>query len=385
FPFSGSLALLGNEIFDAINIAADMVNDKGGIGGKKITFAKADAPDATAAANEANRLITQEGVKVIIGTYASGLSMAATPVAERNKVIYMETNASTDDLTRRGFKYLFRQCDTATDLGAAASKFAAEVVASKLGVDPKNLKVAVLYEDGAFGTSTGAAAKKTAESLGLQVVAYDGYKASSVDLSPIILKLKSLNPDVVIATSYINDAVLFLKQSKQLGFAPRALVGTSAGYALPEYAKMLGADAEGVFSSEAPAEVNPDSLSPEAKKVNEEFLKRWKEKKGTQPTGLAYRAFTGAWVLLAQAMPKAGAVDSEKIREAFMSLDYPLGSLANGWGVKFNGPETGNGGQNQRAFSVVMQWQNGKLVTVWPKQLANAEPVSIPIKPWDKR
>jgi len=383
FPLTGPLALLGNESFEAADLAREMVNEKfGGVWGKKVVFIKADAPDATSGTNEANRLITQENLKVLIGTYASSISLAASAVAERNKVIYLEVIAASDEINQRKFKYVFRTNENASDLGGAAAKFAADVVASELKINPKQLRVAIIHEDSAFGTSVGKGVKRVADQEGLKVVTFDNYKATSVDLSSLVLRIKALNPDVIIATSYINDAVLFWKTCKQLGLRPKAMIGTSAGHGLPDFARILGPDSEGVFASEAPALVNPAGLKEQARILDKEFRERWMAKKGRMPAGHAYRAFTGTWVLLTEVLPKAGSMDPEKIREAFLKVDLPFGSLINGLGAKYLPPDDPNAGLNERRLAGIQQWQDGKIVQVWPTNLATAKWKNIPLPPW---
>jgi branched-chain amino acid transport system substrate-binding protein len=383
FPLTGPLALLGNESFEASDLAREMVNEKfGGVWGKKVVFVKADAPDPTSGANEANRLITHEGMKILIGTYSSSISLAASAVAERNKVIFLEVIAASDEINQRGHKYTFRTNENASDLGGTAAVFASEVVGKELKIDPKKLKLAIIHEDSAFGTSVGKGVKRTADKLGLNVVAFDNYKATSVDLSSLVLRLKSLNPDVIISTSYINDAVLLWKTCKQLGLRPKAFIGTSAGHGLPDFARILGPDSEGVFASEAPALVNPAALSDKAKALDKEFRDRWMTKKGRLPAGHAYRAFTGTWVLFTEVLPKAGAMDPEKIRQAFLKVDLPYGSLPHGLGVKYAPPEDPNAGLNERRIAGVQQWQDGKILQVWPEKLAVKKWTAIPLPPW---
>jgi branched-chain amino acid transport system substrate-binding protein len=383
FPLTGALALLGNESFEASDLAREMVNEKfGGVWGKKVVFVKSDAPDPTSGANEANRLITHEGMKILIGTYSSSIALAASAVAERNKVIFLEVIASSDEINQRGHKYTFRTNESASDLGGSAAVFASEVVGKEMKIEPKKLKIVIFHEDSAYGTSVGKGVKKTADRLGLQVLAYDNYKATSPDLSSIVLRFRALNPDVIIATSYINDAVLFWKTCKQLGLRPKALIGTSAGYGIPDFARLLGPESEGVFTSEAPALVNPAALSDKAKALDKEFVARWQAKKGRLPAGHAYRAFTGTWVLLTEVLPKAGAMDPEKIRQAFLKVDLPYGSLPHGLGVKYLPPEDPNAGLNERRIAGIQQWQGGKILQVWPEKLAVAKWINIPLPPW---
>ena len=105
-------------------------------------------------------------------------------------------------------------------------------------------------------------------------------------------------------------------------------------------------------------------------------------KKGRLPAGHAYRAFTGTWVLLTEVLPKAGAMDPEKIREAFLKVDLPYGSLPHGLGVKYAPPGDPNAGLNERRIAGIQQWQGGQIVQVWPDKLAVKKWTAIPLPPW---
>ena len=209
FPFTGSLALLGNESFNGAVITQDMVNEKGGIQGKKVEWVKADGVDPKKAMTECERLIAVEKIQLVFGTYSSSLSYAASEVAERNKVIYWEQGAIADNITARGFKYLFRTIARAGDFGNLAANFANEVVAPKLKMDPKKMKVGIMFEDSLYGTTVGNSAAKKAKELGMDVVATESYSHKTVDLSPVVMIFKARKPDVIIATSYMEDSILF--------------------------------------------------------------------------------------------------------------------------------------------------------------------------------
>ncbi|MBI3988085.1 MAG: ABC transporter substrate-binding protein, partial [candidate division NC10 bacterium] len=175
FPFSGPMALLGEETFRGAEVARDLVNEKGGVWGQKVVYVKADAPDATAAVSEADRLITVEQVKVILGSYSSSLAYAASEVAERNRVIYWEQGGISDPITERGFKYLFRTLPRASQFGSLAAEYAANVVAPRLKIDPKKMTVGIIFEDTLYGTTVGSYAQQRAKELGLKVVVAETY------------------------------------------------------------------------------------------------------------------------------------------------------------------------------------------------------------------
>jgi branched-chain amino acid transport system substrate-binding protein len=386
FPMTGNMAFGGNEGFMGTEIAREIVNERGGIwGGKKIVFVQADAPDQTAATSEMNRLISREDVKLVVGSFSSAIAFTASAVAERNRIIYWENHGVADTIARRGFKYLFKTNVNATGTGGGAAAFAGGSLAKALGIAPKDLRVAVAWEDGTYGASVGKAAFEKAKELGLNVVANEGYSAKAADLSPLVLKLKGLNPDVLLVAGIGQDAVLFWSQAKRLDFNVKAVVATSGGWGVPDFAKNLGTGADGIFSSDFPTEVNPEALTPEARELAREFVKRFQAKKGTRPTGNAWLAFAGTMVLFQHVLPKAGSLDPEKIRDAAFSLDLPNGSMANGCGVKFIPHDRFDGGKNERAFAIVGQWQDAVMRVVGPENLAVAKPILVPLPRWADR
>ena len=386
FPTTGHMAFGGNEGFMGAEIAREIINERGGIwGGKKIVFVPADAPDQTAATNEMNRLISREGVKLVVGSYSSAIAYAASAVAERNRIIFWENHGVADTIARRDFQYLFKTNVNATGTGGGAAVWAATYLSKALKIAPKDMKVAVVWEDGTYGASVGKAAFTKANELGLKVVANEGYSAKSADLSSLVLKLKELQPDVLLVAGIGQDAVLFWSQAKKLDLTVKAAVATSGGWGVPDFGKNLGEAANGVFSSDFPTEVNPQALTPHARELAQEFIKRFKAKKGTRPTGNAWLAFAGTMLLFEEVLPKAGSLDPEKIKQAAFLLDLAEGSMANGCGVKFIPHDKFDGGKNERAFAVVLQWQEGELHVVGPEKFATHKPILVPLPKWSDR
>jgi len=386
FPLTGNMAFGGNEGFLGTEIAREIVNEHGGLwAGNKIVFVQADAPDQTAATSEMNRLISHENIKLVIGSFSSAIAFTASQVAERSKVIFWENHGVADTIARRGFRYLFKTNVNATGTGGGAATFAAAYLTKALAIAPKDMRVAVAWEDGTYGASVGKAAFEKAKEVGLNVVANEGYSAKAADLSPLILKLKGLSPDVLLVAGIGQDAVLFWSQARKLDFNVKAVIATSGGWGVPDFAKNLGDGANGVFSSDFPTEVNPDALTPHARELAREFVKRFEAKKGTRPTGNAWLAFAGTMVLFEDVLPKAGSLDPDKIRDAAFSLDLPPGSMANGCGVKFIPHDKFDGGKNERAFAIIGQWQDGVMRVVGPDKLATAKPILVPLPKWADR
>ena len=385
YPLSGNLALLGNENLVGARIAVEMVNERGGIAGKKVELVTGDASTPDKAQSEAERLSSLEGLKIITGTYSSGLSFAASQVVERRGGIYWETGGIADGLTKRGFKNYFRVVFTATSNGELAATLAKEVIAARLGKDPKELKVMVVHEDSDYGTSVASAAESKAKAFGFKVPARLPYKAATPDLAPLVLRMKADAPDVVIASSYANDALLIQRQMKQLGVNVKAFIGTGGIYGLASFAEGLGGAVNGIFDTEGSASISTSALSKEAAELLAEFKKRFQASQNKMPSYVGTQGFVGTWLLLEQVLKPAGALEPEKIRAAAMALDVPEGGTPLGWGVKFAGEGDSMQGQNLRSFPVAQQWQDGKLVVVAPAKVKTNDAQLIPLPAWDKR
>jgi branched-chain amino acid transport system substrate-binding protein len=373
FPLSGPMSKNGIKNFDGVKIATEMINDAGGVLGKKIVLVSADAPDPQAAASEANRLITNENIRAIIGTQSSSLSMAATVVAEKNKVFYIEDEGVSGLITARGFKYLFRTTFSGRMMSNQMVDYTADVLAPKIGKQAKELRIAIIHEDGGFGTSSGKSLAARAKFLGLNVVSTQTYSSKTADLSGLVLKLRQIKPDIILAAQYINDAILFQRQARELRL--KALVfGTTAGQGNPDFVKALGTAADGILAGGIPAEISIKRLGAVQNKEAADFVKRYEAThNGTYPNPTSFVGFAGAWVLYKFILPRAGSLQPDKLREAALSLDVKPGHGVLNWGIKFAGPGMKNAGQNLYASAGINQWQHGKLKLVYPREVATAE------------
>jgi branched-chain amino acid transport system substrate-binding protein len=372
-PLTGPNSKNGIKNFDGVKIATDMINDAGGVLGKKIVLVSADAPTPEAAASEANRLITNEKITAIIGTQSSGLSMAATVVAEKNKVFYIENEGISDDVTGRGFKYIFRTTMNSQMMGNQMVEYSADAIAKKLGKKAEELRFAIIHEDGGFGTSSAKHLIARSKELGLNVVLTEAYSAKSADLSSLVLKLRQAKPDILLAAQYINDSILFHKQAAEMKFKP-VVIGTTAGQGNPDFFSALKEEANGVLAGGIPSEISIKGLAEQQRKDAAEFVKRYEAShNGEYPNPTSFVGFAGAWILYQHILTKAGSLDPEKLREAALSLDIPRGKGVMNWGIKFAGPNEKNAGQNLYASAGINQWQNGLLKLVFPKDIASSE------------
>jgi branched-chain amino acid transport system substrate-binding protein len=384
-PLTGPLAFEGKRHLEGYEIVRDMINQRGGVMGKKLVLAVGDATDPTAAASEANRLITREGVKIITGTYSSTLCGAASEAAARHNVIYWETSCVDPRFSKRGLKNVFRTEIDGTGFGWYNVEFIAKHLAPRFNMKPNQLKVAFLSEDSSYGQGvTEAARQRAKQEFGMQEVAAEYYAfASTNDFTPIIVKLKQLNPDVVHHIARGNDAVLFWRQSREQSFLFKALVHAGAtGYGSPDFGKALGPEGNGPFALLEPGPgFKVEALKPEGQKLEREFREAVRKQTGSDALGGHQLAGAGLW-LLKVVLDRAKTDELDKFRQAVMSMDLPVGSMINGWGVKF--AENGQNA-NERVQHYMLQWQDGKAVTVWPEEFSTIRARWIPLGPWDQR
>lgn len=385
YPLTGNLALLGNENLNGAQIAVEMINEDGGIDGHMIELVTGDASTPDKAQSEAERLSSLEGLDVITGTYSSGLSYAASQVVERRGGLYWETGGISDGLTQRGFQNYFRIVFTASSNGELAATVASDIVAAELGKEPADLTVLIVHEDSDYGTSVATAAEEKAKELGFNVADRLPYKATTTDLSSLVLRMRASGANIVIASSYANDALLIQRQMQQLGVNVDAFIGTGGIYGLPSFAEGLGTAVNGIFDTEGSASINTAALSEEAAALLAEFKERFEAAHGTPPSYVGTQGFVGTFVLLDQVMRTAGSTDPAALREAARGLDIPVGETPLGWGVQFAGEGDPMQGQNLRAFPVAQQWQDGKLVVVAPDDVKTHDPILIPLPEWSER
>ena len=200
--------------------------------------------DPQKARAEAERLVTQEHVVALIGSYTSATGATISQVAERYEVPYMSMDNSSPSLSQRGLKWFFRT--TPHDEMFTQSMFDFyKAVGAKTGHPVKS--VALFYEDSIFGTDSSNVQKKLAAAAGITVAADIKYRANSPSLSAEAQRLKSANADVVMPSSYTSDAILLMKSDNEIGYHP-PILAQSAGFAEQSFLTAVGPLAEGVMS-----------------------------------------------------------------------------------------------------------------------------------------
>ena len=353
YPVTGSLAQIGRGCVNAAQLAVQMVNDAGGIkalGGAKLNLIVSDIQsDTTVTRTETDRLISGYTLSAIHGCFASALTLIASEVAERGKMPLI-TGSSSDQINK-GRHYTFTPF-------ARASQFAgAQLQMAKLVNDQP--KVAVLFENTAFGTSTSNGLREQAPAAGVEIVLFEPYSAGLSDASPLINKVKASGANMLFPVSYLNDLILIIRAIKQAGLNV-AINGGSGGFVIPDFYKNVGDLAEGLLGV---AHWNHD-ISSDAQKVNAVYKEKYGEFLFEYAGGLVAQTF-----MIADALERAGSADPQKVRDALAALDVSQGyaAMCPGGRVKF-----GLDGKNVYAHPVGVQWQHGDLATVFPTEDAKA-------------
>lgn len=370
-PFTGPRALPGIESHNGTEIAVDMQNDLGGIlGGKKVKIIKGDAKDSEAAASETERLISTEGIKIIFGTYSSSCGAPAHQVAGRRGVLYFENIATEDTLTQRGNKYLLRFDNKGSQIGEMIADYSANFIGPMYNKKPNELKMVVLRLNDAWGTAIGGTAVKKSKEAKINVVGDFPYDLSVIDFKSLLLKVKNLDPDIVVFNSYATDGINLMNGARSIGLQPKAIIGSGVWAGLVETGKSLGDDANYIFDIESGFGVNPKYLTDQAKKITAEFEKRYKGKFGVEAPSNAYVAFWSAWIALHEILTKTSDLDTMKIRQIASEIDISDRETNTGMGAKYAPLGHPDAGHNLRSLSIVRQRFNNNLYVVYPTKLA---------------
>jgi branched-chain amino acid transport system substrate-binding protein len=358
-PLSGANAQFGINSRNGIELVADEINATGGIkalGGAKINLIVADATSTpTTAGTVAQRLITQNDVTAILGAFASSLTLAISEVTERRDIPLL-TMSFADQITGRGYKSIFQVVPKASVIGKAQfdyTKAIAEAAGAKIS------KIAIMYEDTAYGSAQAKGLRAGAKAANVEVVMDDAYPLGITDTTPLINKLRASGAQAVFPVSYLNDSLLIIRTMRQQKIDIPA-IGGAAGYVIPDFEKGLGEFAENVLS------VNTSNydLAPE-------FTERFRKRFGYFMVHEA-QEHAVALDVLAQAIEKAKSAKPEDVSAALRGAHFSEGwaKTMTGGAVQFD-----DTGLNVLSVPVMVQWRNKELVTVWPKDYAKAKAV----------
>jgi branched-chain amino acid transport system substrate-binding protein len=326
-----------------------------------------DATTPQAAAAAVDTLVKTYHVPVILGTYGSTLSVAASARAEELKTVYWETGAVADPITTQRH-YVFRTVATGSALGRMAVTFTHNVLLPEYKL-AKPRAVVVRVND-VYGRSVGGGEEDLARSMGIDVVDVIEYNPNAYDPDAIAARLASDRADFLWDVSYLDDGVAIWKAVVRNHVTFKGAIGTSSAFCMPAFSELLGVGSIGVYAADKPdGDVSPAALSASGRAL----LGRAKVAYGGPMDIPAVAGFVGGWTLFHDVLSNVGGtVSADSIRLAALNVDVPVGDSINGGGVKFAGAGMLDEGQNIRAAAVVGRWQAvGLMKIVYPMEYAD--------------
>ncbi|NTW98532.1 MAG: ABC transporter substrate-binding protein [Geobacteraceae bacterium] len=345
---TGAEAPIGENLTNGVTMAIEDLKKKG----IEVDLTKEDdtgKPEKSLAAFE--KLATRDNVAGVVGPYTSACSSAVASQADKYKVPILIPAAAKEDITRKGYKFVFR-------LNAPADVYSSVLMDAVLTLD-KPKTIAYIYESTDFGTSTVKTAKEYAKRLGIVEVADEKYQKGAPDFRSTLSKIKSKNPDLVFMVSYVVDAITLMRQSKEIGLAPKAFLGGGAGFTTAQFLAQKEISNLVMSSTQWTDDVNWPGAA--------DFAKRYTAKYKKEPTYHAACAYEAMMIMAETASKNAG--DRDKTRNALKSGKWN-GIMGE---VKF-ADYAGFTNQNNHQM-LVQQVQGAKYETIYPPKFATKKPV----------
>lgn len=362
-PYAGPMALYGDEVTRGYELAADAINARGGILGRKIAIVRGSASNPQEGIAAVEQLAGRDKVDAFIGTYVSSVSAAASEAALGHGKLYWDTNAAATSLTERKLPNFVRAGPNSGHFAQQSVAVTTDLLAGTLGKQPKDLKVWLEHEDSIYGASVAKIQKELLEKAGVQVVGVGAHSARAIDFTDSILRAKTAGPDVWITTGYVADTNLLLRTAREQGFRPGAMMTVGTGDT-KETLEAVGADRiNGVLVVSYARPDVAEAFGPGAAA----YLKAYRDKYMQDPIApQSLTAFVGLKIM-ADTINAAGSAAPDAVSAALAKIDKPFGSYETGFGAKFDDQK-----QNERALMTVVQWQDGKVGTVFPVAAAGS-------------
>jgi branched-chain amino acid transport system substrate-binding protein len=375
-PLTGPIAPIGATNRKGIELAVEEINAAGGIkalNGARLKIVDGDHEGKPEKAISETERLVRQGVHVLFGAYQVASTVPSTQVAERFKIPYVVPVTAPDIVVERGFKYVFKISPKSSWYARDQIRFL-EAVGQRRGTPVKN--VALMHEATLYGQTVSKYQREYLAKSGLKIVADISYATNAPDLTSEVGKLKAAQPDAVLATSYISDAILITRTMAELQADTGGLIGTSAGHIDPAYVTGLGPLAE--FSM-TPGEWNPDLKKAGSSAVNQAINEAFKKRYGVEMNGHAAENYVSVYVLK-DAIDRARSLDPQKLREALAATDFAgERNILPYERIVFDAT-----GQNKNAQLVMLQVQDQKFRTVWPPEYASTAPI-WPVPKWTQR
>lgn len=360
---TGKYSTNGEHTKNGYDLAVKRINEMGGVkvGGKsyklKIIYYDDESTPARAA-QLAERLINQDGVKFMLGPYSSGLTKAIAPVTEKYKIPMVEGNGASVSLFNKGYKFLFATLSTTEFYLASAIDLAAETAQAQ-GKDPSQLRVAMAFENDPFSQDIRTGVLQDAKEYGMKIVIDDKLPPELNDMAATLTKVKALKPDLLVVSGHAKGATLVARQTHEMKVDVPMVATTHCDAA--KLAETLPQASEGFLC----ASQWDRSLNYEGPWFGtaEEYAQRFEKEFGYAPPYQGAES-TAAVLVFVDAFERAQSFDPVKVRDAIAETEMET-FYGN---IKFD--ETG---KNIAKPMVLYQIQDGKYVVVAPTKWASGE------------
>jgi branched-chain amino acid transport system substrate-binding protein len=366
-PLSGMYARPGAVMRMGAEMAIEHINAQGGVkalGGAKLKLVVLDSGDTTEKAkNAAQRMVAQEtDLVAATGAYLSSFTLAVTEVTERANLPIL-TLSYSDLITSRGFKYVFQTSATAGSQAEQSLPVISKIAEAATGTKPKT--VAIITDNTAASIASVKPMKeRLLKELGIQLVVDETFTPPLSDATPLIQKVRATRPDLLFfLPTVISDAKLVLEKMNEFGMGQGKVPVISFGIAIaePDMLKTMSPDLlQGVMSAVGSwGSKGHEGLIAELKsKYNEPWM-----------TQNAISTYADMFVIKA-ALEAAGKADREAVAQALRTMDGGPSKFYPGGQIKFD-----EMGRRVNAGLTIIQWQSGVPVTVYPPDLAMAQPI----------
>jgi branched-chain amino acid transport system substrate-binding protein len=362
-PLTGELAVFGEMQKNGYELALKIINDAGGVKGRRLEILIEDdkgRPEVARAAVE--KLISSDKIVVLTGGYSSTITRSMALVAQHNHIPYVVHTGAADSITESQWDCVFRINQPTSEYFKGLMSFMKQVAKPKTAV--------VVYDNSLFGRSQSKSFVENCERNGCKVLLREGFESGSEDFKPLLTRVKGINPDLFYAIAYVKDAALLARQSKELNFRPKLFVGGGGGFSSPTFPENAGDSADYVYCVTQWSEHLP---FPGAWRFHDDYSKAFK----TPPRPQSAQAYVALFTIR-DALSRAREVTPTGIQESLtytdmQSLYGPIKFISYGKKTKQNSLPT-----------YLAQWQDGKLELVWPLEYA-AKPFVYPIPPWKQR
>jgi branched-chain amino acid transport system substrate-binding protein len=369
---TGVYAVPGQNQLRGYQLCAKHVNDKGGVLGRKLQLViYDDGSDPVTAVGLYERLVTRDRVDLVLGPFSSNISEAVADVSEKYRMPMVAPVAAAVSIYRKGRKFIYSMLPPVEVYHEGLIDMA---------VTRDLRSVAVINNDELSAKAGAQGTIELAKKRGLQVVFVDVHPLGSTDFSTTLTKIRAANPDVLAGFTRFQDAVAIIRQMKSLNVNPR-MVGLTVGVDTIKFYEELGRDAEFVYGATAwvpeLVELRAGGLIPIARQYPgaREFVQSYKREFPGADSSYHSAAGYGGCEILVEAIRRAGALDSDKLREAILRIDR--NTVFGRFKVDPDGVQIGH-------KMLTVQWQEGKKVIVWPEELAPGKP-RFPTPPWSQR